>query len=184
VRAAAKRRNAQGGTSACRTGAALSFVSFIPLFGRPAIPAVQSPSPFEATQRSWCPEYPHLEDLEVAARSAPNRNGVERRCFGTATAPDAWQRHETTVCPGETHPDDQSHANEDERKHAKLNTKHVHGHKRASDQNCGANEWPCQEADPVDPADCSPQNRSHSLVLTRLHPSAPNLRPESAEHRG
>ncbi len=35
VRAAAKRRNAQGGTSARRTGAALSFVSFIPLFGGP-----------------------------------------------------------------------------------------------------------------------------------------------------
>ena len=35
VRAAAKRRNAQGGTSARRTGAALSFVSFIPLFDGP-----------------------------------------------------------------------------------------------------------------------------------------------------
>jgi hypothetical protein len=97
---------AQGGTSACHTGAALSFVSCIRLFGRTAIPAVESPCPFETIQPSWCPEYPHLEDLQVAARTAPNRDGVERRCLGAATALHAWQRHEATVGPDEAHPDE------------------------------------------------------------------------------
>jgi hypothetical protein len=41
VRAAAKRRSAQGGTSARRTGAALSFVSFIPLFDGPSLASLK-----------------------------------------------------------------------------------------------------------------------------------------------
>jgi len=60
----------------------------------------------------------------------------------------------------------------------------VHGHKRAADQRRGAEERSCQEPDPVQPADCSPQNRSHFSALTRLHPSVPPFRPEPAEQCG
>ena len=71
MRAAAKRRNAQGGTSARRTGAALSFVSFIPLFdGTPPTSGARSLQRVShdqhATSAQNASEY--KEDAQVARK--------------------------------------------------------------------------------------------------------------------
>ncbi len=66
MRAAAKRRSAQGGTSACGTGAALSFVSFIPSFGGATLIAM-------APYVEWQPVSHHSHGMKLHLLNGPWR---------------------------------------------------------------------------------------------------------------